>query len=82
MASALRNVIALTGLELPQALAMAAGSPAAFLGLAHERGALGPGKRADWVWLDAALRVRGTWIGSRQVAPPLPETPAGTAAGG
>ncbi len=44
------------------AAAMAATHPAAFLGLAHERGALVAGLRADWVVLDARLKPVDTRI--------------------
>lgn len=67
MARAVRNTHAL-GLSLDQAVAMAAGNPAAFLGLSAERGVLEPGYRADFVWLDRDLQVRGTWIGGQRVA--------------
>jgi N-acetylglucosamine-6-phosphate deacetylase len=62
MASAVRNAIAMLGLTLPNASAMASANPAAFLGLAGERGALAPGLAADLVLLDAKLRVVKTWI--------------------
>jgi N-acetylglucosamine-6-phosphate deacetylase len=62
MASAVRNAIAMLGLTLPNASAMASANPAAFLGLAGERGALAPGLAADLVLLDANLRVVKTWI--------------------
>ena len=52
------------GVPLKEALAMAAAYPADFLGLADRYGRLAPGLRANLVWLDCALRVRATWIGS------------------
>jgi N-acetylglucosamine-6-phosphate deacetylase len=67
MAQAVRNTHRL-GLPMEQAVAMAAANPAAFLGLGRERGVLVPGLRADFVWLDRELNVRGTWIGGKQVA--------------
>ncbi|WP_242125469.1 N-acetylglucosamine-6-phosphate deacetylase [Sphingobium sp. Sx8-8] len=67
MAGAVRNIHAL-GLPLEQAVAMAAANPAAFLGLGGEQGVLAPGLRADFVWLDRELTVRGTWIGGKRVA--------------
>lgn len=63
MAGAVRNAVDRLGLSPQAAAVMAAGSPAAFLGLAQERGQLAAGLRADWVRLDAALRPVGTWIG-------------------
>ncbi|WP_313808533.1 N-acetylglucosamine-6-phosphate deacetylase [Sphingobium sp.] len=67
MAQAVRNTHAL-GLPLGDVVAMAAANPAAFLGLGAERGLLAPGYRADFVWLDRDLNVRGTWIGGKRVA--------------
>ncbi|WP_146014885.1 amidohydrolase family protein, partial [Pseudomonas sp. GP01-A4] len=62
----LARTSALENVELPllyrgdakkarRAAAMAATHPAAFLGLSRDRGAITPGKRADWVQLDAAF---------------------------
>lgn len=62
MATAVRNAVAMLGLSVPEAAAMASASPAAFLSLA-DRGKLLPGMRADIAWLDADLKPRGTWIG-------------------
>lgn len=67
MARAVRNTHDL-GVPLREAVAMAAANPAAFLGLSAERGELAPGQRADFVWLDRDLQVRGTWIGGQRVA--------------
>ncbi|WP_269713775.1 N-acetylglucosamine-6-phosphate deacetylase [Caulobacter sp. NIBR2454] len=63
MAGAVRNAVAMTGLTLPQAANMAARSPAAFLGLSAETGAIAPGLRADLVAADDQLNVIETWIG-------------------
>lgn len=63
MASAVRNMIAITGHSLEDVVAMASATPAAFLGLQEERGALAPGMRADWVLLGKDLQPRETWIG-------------------
>jgi N-acetylglucosamine-6-phosphate deacetylase len=67
MASALRNTVEVTGLSVPDVAAMASTTPAHFLSL-DRYGALAPGKRADWVWLDKDLQPRGTWIGGEPVA--------------
>jgi len=67
MASALRNTVEVTGLSVPDAAVMASTTPARFLSL-DPYGALAPGKRADWVWLDKDLQPRGTWIGGEPVA--------------
>jgi N-acetylglucosamine-6-phosphate deacetylase len=58
----LKNAVALLGLELADAIAMASANPAAFLGLDHELGAIAPGHRASLVLLDDQLRVVETWI--------------------
>lgn len=63
MAAALRNTVAMTGLAVSDVVTMASTTPARFLSLDDSHGALAPGLRADWVWLDADLRPRGTWIG-------------------
>lgn len=63
MAAAVRNAVALLGLDLSQVLAMASACPAAFLGLSDRRGAIAPGRAADLVALDDDLKVVETWIG-------------------
>lgn len=68
MAGAVRNLVARTHADVATAARMAATNPAAFLGLAQERGALAPGLRADWVALTADLMPAGTWIGGQLVA--------------
>jgi len=62
MASALRNTVEVTGLNVAEAAVMASATPARFLSL-EQHGGIAAGKRADWVWLDAGLHPRGTWIG-------------------
>jgi N-acetylglucosamine-6-phosphate deacetylase len=66
MASAVRNVVKLAKLPLEDALRAASLTPAAFLGLAHERGALTGGARADMVALTGDLDVIGTWAGGEE----------------
>ena len=56
MASAVANCVRELDLPPERAAILASTNPAAFLGLSHERGALGRGLRADWVVLDAELR--------------------------
>ncbi len=63
MDEAVRNAIRLMGASLADALAMASTTPARFLGLSAERGAIAPGLRADLVALDAALQVADVWVG-------------------
>jgi N-acetylglucosamine-6-phosphate deacetylase len=66
MASAVRNAVELTGLDLADAAAMASTNPAAFLGLDGELGQIAPGYRANLTLLDADLAAARTWIDGRQ----------------
>jgi N-acetylglucosamine-6-phosphate deacetylase len=63
MASAVRNAVKLAQLPLADALRSASLTPAQFLGLEHERGALVPGARADFTALTDDLGVVATWVG-------------------
>jgi N-acetylglucosamine-6-phosphate deacetylase len=65
MAMAVRNAVTLAQLPLEDALRAASLTPARFLGLEHERGALVAGARADLVALTADVRVVATWLGGR-----------------
>lgn len=65
MIGAVRNAISMLGLSLPYAVAIAASAPAAFLGLAGQRGVIAAGQAADLVLLDDDLNVRETWIDGR-----------------
>ncbi|MDI7775177.1 N-acetylglucosamine-6-phosphate deacetylase [Asticcacaulis sp. EMRT-3] len=65
MATALRNMVTHVGVSVADAALMAASAPAQFLGLGASRGSLVPGQRADLVWLDDKLAVKGTYIGAR-----------------
>jgi N-acetylglucosamine-6-phosphate deacetylase len=62
MASAVRNAVKLAKLPLDDALCAASLTPARFLGLEGERGALVCGAHADMVALTSDLDVIGTWI--------------------
>jgi N-acetylglucosamine-6-phosphate deacetylase len=62
MASAVRNAVRLAKLPLDDALRAASLSPARFLGLEHERGALICGARADMVALTPDFEVVATWV--------------------
>ncbi|MGR4864941.1 N-acetylglucosamine-6-phosphate deacetylase [Caulobacter sp. LARHSG274] len=62
MIGAVRNAMSMLGLSLEAAVGIASQAPAAFLGLADERGAIAPGQAADLVLLDDELQVRKTWI--------------------
>ena len=67
MATAVRNAVTRCRIPLEQALQAATLTPARFLGLESERGALVPGARADLVALDKDLRVILTWAGGLAV---------------
>jgi len=67
MATAVRNAVALAHLPLEDALRAASLTPARFLGLEHERGALVTGARADLVALSEDARVVATWLGGEAV---------------
>lgn len=62
MASAVRNVMRLGGVELDAAVHMASRNPAAFLGCDRRRGTIAVGAAADLVAVDDNLNVTATWI--------------------
>ena len=66
MATAVRNTVNHVGASLTEAAFMAATAPARFIGLGASRGALSLGQRADLVWLDPDLQVKGVFIGGCQ----------------
>ncbi|MCG7348662.1 N-acetylglucosamine-6-phosphate deacetylase [Sphingomonas sp. ACRSK] len=68
MAGAFRHVVNRVGMTPEEAAVMSATAPAAFLGLSHDRGALAPGLRADWVCLTHDLQPAGTWIAGAPIA--------------
>jgi len=63
MATALANAIAQGRLSLPEAARMATSTPARFLGLEGETGAIEAGLRADLVSMRDDFTVTQTWIG-------------------
>jgi N-acetylglucosamine-6-phosphate deacetylase len=65
MIDAVRNAVALLGVGLTDALAMASRTPAAFLGLAFELGSIAPGYRADLVAFNGRFEVIETWVAGR-----------------
>jgi len=62
MASAVRNAVTLANVPLEDALRAASLTPAQFLGVENERGAVIAGARADLVALTDKLTVAATWI--------------------
>jgi len=67
MSRAVRNAMVLLNVDLFQALTMATGAPAAFLGLGRDHGRIAKGVRADLVLADDDLTVHTTWIGGERV---------------
>jgi N-acetylglucosamine-6-phosphate deacetylase len=63
MATALRNMVSMAGASVADAAHMASATPAAYLGLGPDYGAIAQGQRADFVALDAHLSPLQTWIG-------------------
>lgn len=62
MALAVRNAVSLAKLPLDDALRAASLTPAKFLGLDRDHGALICGARADMVALTPDLEIAGTWL--------------------
>jgi N-acetylglucosamine-6-phosphate deacetylase len=63
MAAALANAVDQGRIDLTSAIRMAASTPAHFLGLGNETGAIAPGLRADLVAMRDDFTVTQTWIG-------------------
>ncbi|OWK41259.1 N-acetylglucosamine-6-phosphate deacetylase [Fimbriiglobus ruber] len=64
----LRTFHRLTGAPLHEAVRMATLTPARILGVDAEYGSLEVGKAADLIVLDAALTVKGVYVGGEKVA--------------
>jgi N-acetylglucosamine-6-phosphate deacetylase len=69
MARAVRNAIALLGLQAEEAVRMASEHPADFLGLGGRHGRLAVGCNADLVIANDDLTVAETWIAGKRVSP-------------
>lgn len=65
MSNAVINAMHLMDLSLSDAVQMASGSPAAFLGLSGELGHIAPGYRASVVRVDREMQVVDSWIDGR-----------------
>ncbi len=65
MMDAVHNAVAWLGIDLSDALAMASRTPAMFLGLGRELGAVVSGYRADLVAFNDRFEVIETWIGGQ-----------------
>lgn len=62
MLSAVRNSVALLGLELSEAVRMASVYPAAMMDLENELGSLKPGYKANMILVDDELNLLNSWI--------------------
>jgi N-acetylglucosamine-6-phosphate deacetylase len=62
MMQAVRNAVALLGVAVTDALRMASRTPAIFLGLESQLGAIAPGYRADLIAFSSKFEVIETWI--------------------
>jgi N-acetylglucosamine-6-phosphate deacetylase len=69
MMQAVRNAVELLEVGIADALAMASRTPATFLGLQSELGAIAPGYRADLVAFSSKFEVIETWVGGRPANP-------------
>jgi N-acetylglucosamine-6-phosphate deacetylase len=74
MMQAVRNAVALLGIDIAAALTMASRTPATFLGLGSELGSIAPGYRADLVAFNSRFEVIETWVAGRpsQSTPRMP----------
>ena len=62
MMQAVRNAVAFVGVGIADALTMASSTPATFLGLESQLGAIAPGYRADLVAFSSRFEVIETWV--------------------
>jgi len=65
MMQAVRHAVELLEVGIANALAMASRTPATFLGLESELGAIAPGYRADLVAFNSKFEVIETWVGGQ-----------------
>jgi N-acetylglucosamine-6-phosphate deacetylase len=79
MAGAVRNAVAMLGLDLADAVRMASRNPAEQMGLGHELGRIAPGYKADLVMATEGLEVLETWIGGEESAASASDAPASRA---
>jgi N-acetylglucosamine-6-phosphate deacetylase len=68
MAAGVKKAVMLAGIALEDALHAATLTPARFLGLGGERGAIAPGAHADVVALSSDLDVLSVWAAGQRVA--------------
>jgi N-acetylglucosamine-6-phosphate deacetylase len=72
MAGAVKGMMEMGKLSLDKAATMASSTPAAFLGLGDQMGAIVAGMRADLVLIDDDFTVHETWIQGCDTARALP----------
>ena len=65
MMQAVRNAVALLGVAVTDALRMASRTPATFLGLESQLGAIAPGYRADLIAFSSKFEVIETWVAGK-----------------
>lgn len=65
MASAVHNIMAMTGIDIAAASIMASRAPARFLRLGDTSGSIAIGRAADLVWLGRDGEVKGVWQNGR-----------------
>lgn len=65
MAAAVRNIMAMTGVDIAAASIMASRAPARFLRLDETSGSIAIGRAADLVWLGRDGEVKGVWQNGR-----------------
>lgn len=68
MASAVRNIMAMTGIGIEAASTMASRAPAGFLDLGETTGSIAIGRAADLVWLGREGKPKGVWQHGRGIA--------------
>ncbi len=71
MMQAVRNAVELLEVGIADALAMASRTPATFLGLQSELGAIAPGYRADLVAFDSKFEIIKTWVAGQPTPAPF-----------
>lgn len=69
MDQVVRNAMSWLELSLPAAVAMATATPARIIGADARKGAVAPGRDADFAVLDDGLRVVATYVAGEQVYP-------------
>ncbi|WP_051507371.1 N-acetylglucosamine-6-phosphate deacetylase [Saccharibacillus sacchari] len=67
MAEGFRFLVREAGLSVERASDAASGAPARQAGISETTGSIEPGKRADFVLMDASLNLRGVWAEGRKI---------------